>query len=456
MGKKQIYGFAFLAIVTALPLAALDLASIKHGTPVRRGQGWEQRSEFETPVKEGAKLLFRAGAGAVEIHPEPGDKVKCVVILRANTSDAAAARRIFDRFQLSSRSLETGGVYIATAAPGIMQSRNLSIQFQISVPPRFNLDVETLGGDVTVGAPLDGEARLITAGGDIHTTDMAGPVRVETAGGSIVVGKIDSHVDARTAGGLIHVGDVKGDANLETSGGEIAVGQVGGILHAATAGGDVIIAGAAGKVAAQTAGGQIHIGLTSSSVLAETAGGSISLAGARGRVVAETAGGSIDLLQIESAVQASTASGRILAQFNPTKKSFGSSQLVTRSGDVYVYLPIGLPLTIDAAINGAAGHKIQSDFPITIQGGKEELNPGTIRGQGALNGGGEVLKIRTVAGDIEIRKLDAQALRELLQKEQLIHQAWEEGRAAKERHRQERDQARQQRQRERAGNDDDR
>jgi hypothetical protein len=454
MGKEQIYGFAFLAIVTALPLAALDLVSIKHGTPVRRGQGWEQRSEFETPVKEGAKLLLRAGAGAVEIHPEPGDNVKCVVILRANTSDAAAARRIFDHLQLSSRSLEAGGVYIATAAPGITQSKNLRIQFQISVPPRFNLDVETLGGDVTVGAPLDGEARLITAGGDVHTTDMAGPVRVETAGGSIVVGNIDSRVDARTAGGLIHVGDAKGDANLETSGGEIAVGQVGGTLHAATAGGDVIIAGAAGKVVAQTAGGQIHIGPTSSSVLAETAGGSISLAGARGHVVAETAGGSIDLLRIESAVQASTASGRILAQFNPTK-SFGSSQLVTRSGDVYVYLPIGLPLTIDAAINGAAGHKIQSDFPITIQGGKEELNPGTIRGQGALNGGGEVLKIRTVAGDIEIRKLDAQALRELLQKEQLIHQTWEEGRAEKDRLRQERAQARQQRQRERDGNDDD-
>ena len=66
------------------------------------------------------------------------------------------------------------------------------------------------------------------------------------------------------------------------------------------------------------------------------------------------------------------------------------------------------------------------------------------------------LKIRTVAGDIEIRKLDAQALRELLHKEQLNQKAWEEGRAEKDRLRQERAQARQQRQRERDGNDDDR
>src|SRR5207245_2685422 len=96
------------------------------------------------------------------------------------------------------------------------------------------------------------------------------------------------------------------------------------------------------------------------SVRAETAGGSIRLQGARGRVVAETAGGSIDLLQVAGAVRASTAAGRILAQWLPDLRTFGASQLETSMGDVYVYLPLNLSLTIDAAIDAAAGHQIVS------------------------------------------------------------------------------------------------
>jgi hypothetical protein len=455
MGTKRVYSLALLVFLIALPLRALDVTSFKPGTPVRRERGWEQRWEFETPAKEGARLLLRADGGAVDIRPEPSDRVRCVVVLRVYTSDEAAAHRLFDRVDLSARSLEAGGVYITSQTSGrARHGTNFGIRFQFSVPQRYNLDVETQGGDITVQAPLQGEARLTTAGGDVRAADLSGPVRIETAGGSITLGKIGSRLDARTAGGSIHVDDIKGDANLETSGGEIVTGQVAGTLRAETAGGDVVVGGAAGEVVAQTAGGQIQIGQAGGSVRAETAGGSIRLQGARGRVVVETAGGSIDLLQVESAVRASTAAGRILAQFNGTQKTFGSSQLETSMGDIYVYLPINLPLTIDAAIDAPAGHKIVSDFPLTIQGEKEEFVPTTIRGHGSLNGGGEVLKIRTVAGNIEIRKLNEQSLEDLQRREASTWKAWEERRTEKERRRRERDQERQQRQRDRNDNND--
>jgi DUF4097 and DUF4098 domain-containing protein YvlB len=201
-------------------------------------------------------------------------------------------------------------------------------------------------------------------------------------------------------------------------------------------------------VVARTAGGQIQIGPSGGSVRAETAGGSIRLQGTRGRVVAETAGGSIDLIEVESAVRASTAAGRILAEFNCTKKSFGPSQLETSMGDVYVYLPANVPLTIDAAIETAAGRRIQSDFPLDIQGDKEELVPSTVRGRGTLNGGGEILKIRTVAGNIEIRKIDEASLRELQQREESNWQGWQERRTEKDRRRQELEEERRQRQQE--------
>ena len=257
---------------------------------------------------------------------------------------------------------------------------NFTVRFQISVPRHYYLDVETQGGDISVDAPLDGNVRLTTAAGDVRTSDVAGLVRIETASGSITLGNIGGDLSAGTAGGSIHVGNVKGDSTLETSGGEIETGMLSGSLKAETAGGDVVVGGATGQVLAQTAGGQIQIGPAGGSVRAETAGGSIRLQGARGRVVAETAGGSIDLLEVEGAVRASTAAGRILAKFGGNAKDFGPSRLETSMGDVYVYLPVNLPVTIDAAIDTAAGRRIQSDFPLNIQGDKEELVPKAYRG----------------------------------------------------------------------------
>jgi hypothetical protein len=456
MRTKPIHIFAFLAFLIALPLVALDVSSIKQGAPVRHGSTWEQRSEFAAVAKEGARLVLRVDHGGISIHPVPGDRVNCTVILRAYTPDEVYARRLFDRFQLNARSMETGGVYLSSQSPErARHGANFRVQFQITVPQKYNLDVETQSGDITVDAPLEGEARLTTAGGDVRSSDVTGLVRIETAGGSIDLGRIGSDLIARTAGGAIRVGDVKGDATLETSGGEIVTGTVTGALKAETAGGDVVVGGATGQIVARTAGGQIQIGPSGGSVRAETAGGSIRLQGAHGRVVAETAGGSIDLIEVEGAVRASTAAGRILAEFNCTRKTFGPSQLETSMGDVYVYLPGNMPITIDAAIDTAAGRQIHSDFPLDIQGDKEELVPSTLRGHGVLNGGGEILKIRTVAGNIEIRKIDGASLHELQQREESNWQGWQERRAEKDRRRQEVEKERQQRHEERDGDDHD-
>ena len=455
MKARQLLSIPLYAILFALPLAALDVSSVKPGAPVKRGRSWEQRSEFNATVKDGARFLLRADNGGVSITPASSGKVTCVVILRAYTANEAEARGLFDKFKLNARSIEAGGVYLSSQSP--RQARhgtNLRVQFQITVPQRFNIDVETQGGDIAVEAPLEGEARLTTAGGDVRSSDVTGALRIETAGGSIEVGKIGGDLSARTAGGSIRVGDAKGDVVLETSGGEIVTGAVAGALRAETAGGNVIVGGADGQLVARTAGGQIQIGPTGSSVRAETAGGSIRMHGARGRVVAETGGGSIDLLQVQSAVRASTAAGRILAELNCNKKSFGASALETSMGDVYVYLPGDVPLTIDAAIATAAGRQIRSDFPLDIQGNKEELVPSTLRGHGNLNGGGEVLRLRTVAGNIEIRKIDEASLLDLQQREDSNWKVWQDRRAEKDQRRQEVEKERRQRQQEKDKDDE--
>ena len=61
MEPRQVYSFALLAFLIAAPLAALDVSAVKQGAPVQRGRSWEQRSEFEAPVKEGGRLIAAGG-----------------------------------------------------------------------------------------------------------------------------------------------------------------------------------------------------------------------------------------------------------------------------------------------------------------------------------------------------------------------------------------------------------
>ena len=428
-----------MGFVASLPLVASEPAdqySVKWGPPGREGRSWVERGGCSAPAREGGRLVLRADSGSVVVKTGASEKLECQVILRAYTSSEAEARRYFGGYELSIRALESG-VYLEGKASGEDEGpQSTSAEFDITVPPRFSLDLETQGGDVRVESPLEGEVRATTAAGDIRTADVSGALRVETAGGSIKLGSIGQRADASTAGGSIRLGNVGGEATLETSGGDITVGHVAGALRAETAGGDVVIDGAQGPVVAQTAGGQIRIGPTGDSVHAETAGGSIWLQGARGRVDVDTAGGSIDLLAIQGAIKASTAAGRILAQIDASRKTFGASELENSMGDVQVYLPANLALTIDAAIEMAAGHQIVSDFPLVIQGSEEEYAEREIRGRGDLNGGGEMLRIRTVNGNIEIRKLDSQTLEKLKEQQ---NAEWNRGaahRAEKEKHRQ--------------------
>jgi DUF4097 and DUF4098 domain-containing protein YvlB len=398
-------------------LGASDQAFVKRGEPQREGrQLWTERAQCGAPAHDGGRLILRTDFGSILVKTGQNDRLGCQVRLQAYTADAAEARRYFGSFELTLRSADGTSYLTGKSVHERHRSLRMNAEFLIVVPAEFNLDMETQAGDVDVER-LEGELRARTAGGDIRTGDVSGPVKVGTAGGSIALGNIGQRLEASTAGGNIRVGSVRGNANLDTDGGEIVAGRIEGEVRARTAGGDIVLRGASGPVIAQTAGGQIQIGDCGGTVRAETDGGNIRLAGARGMVNAESAGGSIHLFRLQSAVRANTAAGPILAEINANRESFAPSHLGTAVGDVMVFLPPDLPLNIEAVIDEAAGHKIFSEFPLTIQG-QREFWTGTVHARCALNGGGKQLAIHAAAGNIEIRKLDSQVLDPFRQRQQ--------------------------------------
>jgi len=399
---------------------------LKRGGPLRHGNFWVQEAECGAPVAEGGRLVVRLDMGGVEVRPGASDRMECRVRLGVAAGSEQEARQLLGRYALTAKRVTGGGVYIGGNLTGDAdRNRPWSVTFRIQVPARFNVDIETEGGGIEVER-LNGELRAATAGGDIRTGDVTGPVRAETAGGNIELGSIGQRLEARTAGGCVTVGDVKGDAVLETSGGQIIAGRIEGSVRAETAGGDIILRSARTEIVATTAGGQIRIGEGGGSVRAETSGGSILLSAARGPIRVETAGGSINLYRIQGAIQATTAAGKIFAQIAAKPETFAASELETAFGDIEVYLPPDLALTIDATIEMAAGHKILTDFPLQIEDGEPRYQPAVVRGRGPVNGGGQILRIRTVGGNIEIRKLTPALLESLQQKQQWLWEQWQE------------------------------
>jgi TonB family protein len=138
----------------------------------------------------------------------------------------------------------------------------------------------------------------------------------------------------------------------------------------------------------------------------------------------ETSGGSICLTRVANTVRAETGEGTITAWITPDSRDShkplrlpGPSQLSSRTGDIVVFLPRDLALTIDATVENGGPNRIEVDpaLPLNIQAHAV----GPCHALGNLNGGGAVLKLHTAAGKIRLKYLDEEAsLRQSLLDEQ--------------------------------------
>lgn len=419
--------FSLLAAAVIAASAALALGqkpAVERSTPKLIGGHWAEEIHCQVPVKAGGRLVLLASPGSVTVEPGAPGRVECLIHLNTYGSSAQEAKSCLTAYQV--KAIQTAdGAYVEGDAACQGNLAGTSAVFDVKVPLKFNLDVKTQGGSIHV-AELQGELRAQTRGGDIRTGNVLGPVRVATGGGTITLGNIGRSVKAQTAGGNVEVGNVGSWATISTGGGEIHAGVINGPVTAQTAGGDIILQAAAGPVQAETMGGQIHLGECGNSVRAQTAGGNIEVAGARGGVRAETTGGSITLLKAMSSVDAQTSAGRILAQIDAGRSTFGPSRLETQVGDVDVFLPPALPVTIDALIAHSAGNRIISDFPLEISKIKNGFALAQEWAKGPIHGGGIPLEIRTTMGNIQIRKMDPAAIARIAAAQQDFWSQWDQ------------------------------
>ncbi len=379
-------------------LVLVPLASAQQSRITQENGGWTQ--EVSGSLSGVRNLRIQVEAGGVRVEGGSQNGITYTYHGHARTSSEEKARRMLERYRVNGYVRGDTAWIVGEMDGG--GSHRINGDFIINVPRDIeHVKIETGGGGVSVHG-IAGRLEAETGGGKMKLEDIGGAVSAETGGDTIEAMSIGGDLTVQTGGGRLYLGPVKGLINASTGGGEVVMlsGDRGGVLE--TGAGNIQVKQSGGMLKISTGGGNIDLGDVNGAVEIETGGGSIRVGSAKGLVRAETGSGRIELNGVPSA-RVETGSGGIVARFIAASDRQNSS-LETAVGDITIYLPVNLNVTVQAAIEAANGHKIYSELQgldIRMENGDW---PQTVTAEGNLNGGGPVLKVQTVSGNIWFRR----------------------------------------------------
>lgn len=231
----------------------------------------ERRLEKTFSVQPGAVLKVETQGGDVRVKAGAGEQVRVTAVQKIRAKSEAEADELLQKLELS---IEQQGSNVAASAkyakkgPGFNFGSwpPVQVDFEVTVPAKFNVELKTVGGDIVVG-------------------DLTGTVSARTSGGDVKLGRIDGEVRAHTSGGDIKLAQATGVADLHTSGGDIEIGAIINALNAATSGGDVtakFIGALKGDCVLSTSGGDVEAAVDAAAgfqLEASTSGGEVEVEG---------------------------------------------------------------------------------------------------------------------------------------------------------------------------------
>jgi len=309
---------------------------------------------------------------------------------------------------------------------------NKRTTYEVYVPNEFDLELKTSGGNLdidgvngeiegrTSGGNVDvsnlaGQLKLGTSGGNIGVNNVTGDGRVSTSGGNVTVKSMNGKFDLSTSGGNITISDSEIEGKASTSGGGINVSRTKGALSVATSGGNISFNDSETSGTARTSGGNIKVDQANEGSNVSTSGGNITINSARKFAIAKTSGGNITIKEIDGKVEAKTSGGNIDVKMRNSYDGAHDAELVTSGGEVTLYVPANMGMDFDVTLeitkNSNKDYKINSDFPMNVSEGEMETSENSrysrkkITGTGSVGNGKNRIMIKTVNGDINIKKI---------------------------------------------------
>jgi len=366
---------------------------------VRHGQS-SQASEGSAPAT--AALHVKIEGGSIRLEGYSGKRISYLV---RSIDPAPLHRGPNDLPKYRVASYVRGGASWLVATPRSEISSLRSIEFVVRLPQKVrSVDLDTSGGDVNVYA-VGGRVSIVSGGGSLYIDDVDGMVSGATGGQDINVGTINGDARFRTGGGKISIRKIKGNLDAFTGGGAIFLGT--GMRNASleSGAGDIRVTFCGGELKVQSGGGNLLLGDVVGPANIRTNGGNLQLHSAKGFVQARTTAGNIELDGVPAA-EASTEVGSIIVKLEPSTRKSPNSLLKTSTGDITVYLPANLSITVRASVALGKNHVINSDVPgIKVSAEGNDWNSSLIA-EGKLNGGGPALEVHTNDGNINFKRLE--------------------------------------------------
>lgn len=335
--KSKLYNMHGIA---APVVAALALVAFTAQADV------EDKINRSFKVQPGGQLVVEVDRGSIEVKTTAAEETVGVEVSRtARGSDTKARKVLEDHVVTASQEgdkVEVRAEFKGTKASSWFgRSPDLQVRYVITIPRRFDVNLQTAGGNIKV-ADLMGKAQIRTAGGSLTLEKIEGPVVGHTSGGSIHVTGCRATVDVHTSGGGVNLSEIEGDVTARTSGGSIRVERL------------------------------------------------------AGKATVRTSGGGIDIAAIKGSIDASTSGGSIKADI--AEQPVGACTFKTSGGGITVELDGKVAADVDLRTSGG---RVSTDFPVvTVVQGEQTKNE--LRGK--VNGGGPLITAHTSGGSVRLQK----------------------------------------------------
>jgi hypothetical protein len=101
-----------------------------------------------------------------------------------------------------------------------MRRNNADSRLVINVPDRFDIEFETMGGDVKI-MNVEGSIKGSSMGGDLEFVKLRGSIHATTMGGDITVEECELDGRVKTMGGDVRIENLKGDLKGSSMGGDV-------------------------------------------------------------------------------------------------------------------------------------------------------------------------------------------------------------------------------------------
>src|SRR5438046_944668 len=142
---------------------------------------YEHKIEKEFQVSTGGKLIVQADQGSIEVNSDARDKVHVRLFRHVKGGSQAQADELFGNHDVTFTQDGNNVSIIGRNKKdrfrfGSIRQPSLQVRYEISIPKRFDVDLNTSGGDIRL-RELEGAATARTSSGSIELGMIAGQVK---------------------------------------------------------------------------------------------------------------------------------------------------------------------------------------------------------------------------------------------------------------------------------------